>query len=442
MKRIYLFITFSILFLTGLKAQVENIIVEKYYVADTIDAKDTTYGKLTAGAVTYRVYLDLAQGTTLKKIYGDMYHPMQFKTSTTFYNQTDRGEVFGSSINNRRLNQNTLALDSWITLGQASNKHIGVQKTKDTDGSIIGGINNADGLLNNEDPAAGVPLTTSDGLLPLEKYYPITLNYHGFSDFDSTIFDKQNKTPNIFYSTNAYIKDTTDLSVNDTINGIKGTTDENIILIAQLTTTGALSLNLNIQVEENGKIVNYVSTKDTLLQNEVYSRFLSYPVPVATCGCNDPNYMEYTKNLDCVQNDSCKTLIVFGCMDPKACNYNESANVNMLCCYPGQCADRDIDIVCPQLKKNREMNTEEKISFTLYPNPTKTQLVVVLESETQNAPTTYAIYDAYGRVVEENQINFAADKLQQINVVSLKRGLYFIRLFSGTDYSTSRFIKN
>ena len=442
MKRIYLFITFSLLFLAGLHAQVENIIVEKYYVADTTDAKDTTYGKLTAGAITYRVYIDLAQGTTLKKIYGDINHPLQFKTTTSFYNQTDRGEVFGSSINNRRLNQNTLALDSWITLGQATNKHIGVEKNKDTDGSIVGGVNNADGLLNNEDPASGTPLSTADGLLPLAKYYPITLNYRGFSEFDSTIFDKQSKTPGLFYSTTAYIKDTTDLSVNDTVSGIKGTTDENIILVAQLTTTGSLSLNLNIQVEENGQTVNYVSTKDTLLKNEVYTRFLSYPVPIATCGCNDPNYMEYTKNLDCVQNDSCKTLIVFGCMDPKACNYNENANVNMLCCYPGQCADRDIDIVCPQLKKSREINTDEKISFTLYPNPTRTQLVVVLESEAMNAPSTYIIYDAYGRMVEENQIDFTADKVQQINVVSLKRGLYFIRLFSGSDYSTSRFIKN
>ena len=188
--------------------------------------------------------------------------------------------------------------------------------------------------------------------------------------------------------------------------------------------------------------VNYVSTKDSLLKNEVYTRFLSYPIPTATCSCNDPNYMEYTKNLDCVQNDSCKTLIVFGCMDKKACNYNESANVNMLCCYPGQCADRDIDIICPQLKKNRESVADEKILFTLYPNPTQSQLVVVLESETISTTSTYILYDIYGRVVEEKAINFATDNVQQINVSSLTKGLYFIRLFSGTDFSTSRFIKN
>jgi hypothetical protein len=422
-------------------AQVENIIVEKYYVADSLDAADTTFGKLNPGAVTYRVYIDLAQGSALKKIYGDAHHALKFQSTGSFYNQTDRGEVFGANINNRRLNQSPLALDSWITIGQATNKHVGVLKTSDNDGSILAGIPQ-DTLLVNNDPATGIPLTTADGLLPIGKYYPITINSIGFSEFDSTIFDKNSKNPSFFYSNSAYLKDTTDISTNDTTNGVKGLTDENIILVAQLTTTGNLSLNLNIEVEENGKTIKYVSTKDTLLPNEIYSRFLNYPVPVQECGCGDPNYIEYKKNLDCTVKDSCKNLIVFGCMDKNACNYNPNANVNMLCCYPGQCQDRDITLVCPQIKRNREIASNDDIDFTLYPNPAQTQLVIHLEAETTNLPARYIVYNSFGSVVDQNELHFTTENLQQLDVSALPRGLYYIKLMVGDYYSTARFLLN
>ena len=65
----------------SVKAQVENVIVETYYIADNNDIADTIGGQLDAGYITYRIYIDLKEGTVLKKVYGDQYHPLNFKTT-------------------------------------------------------------------------------------------------------------------------------------------------------------------------------------------------------------------------------------------------------------------------------------------------------------------------------------------------------------------------
>ena len=46
-------------------------------------------------------------------------------------------------------------------------------------------------------------------------------------------------------------------------------------------------------------------------------------------GCTDSQYIEYNAQAN-KDNDSCSTLAVYGCMDPTAFNYNESANVNQV----------------------------------------------------------------------------------------------------------------
>jgi hypothetical protein len=125
-------------------------------------------------------------------------------------------------------------------------------------------------------------------------------------------------------------------------SGVQGTVaDSNQVIIAQLTTLGELSFNINITVEEmvDGfpTLVNYVSSDTLLGDNEKYNPYLSYPY---SCGCNDGNYLEYNSSFVCYEEGSCVTPVVFGCTDSLACNYDPQANINLgqLCCYPGSCA--------------------------------------------------------------------------------------------------------
>ena len=65
MKSIIFF--FFLFFHISLYAQIKNVIVETYYISDANDASDTTGGKLEAGSIAYRVYIDLAKGNKLTK---------------------------------------------------------------------------------------------------------------------------------------------------------------------------------------------------------------------------------------------------------------------------------------------------------------------------------------------------------------------------------------
>ena len=66
-------------------SQLEKVIVEKYYVSDLNDATDTLGGGLPVGSTTYRVYVDLAPGSVLKKIYGDANHPFSIQSTAPFF---------------------------------------------------------------------------------------------------------------------------------------------------------------------------------------------------------------------------------------------------------------------------------------------------------------------------------------------------------------------
>ena len=59
-------------------AQIEQLIMETYYISDANDATDTIGGQLEEGSTTYRIYVDLLPGSRLLSIYGDENHPLVF----------------------------------------------------------------------------------------------------------------------------------------------------------------------------------------------------------------------------------------------------------------------------------------------------------------------------------------------------------------------------
>lgn len=210
------------------KVALEGIIVEQYYVYDSKDQLDTIGGCIPKGSVTYRIYVDMKPGYSLQAVYGVPDHSLYIKTTTQFFNNTQQGQGTGDYVNDRKISNSTAAFDSWLTMGAATKSHYGVLKTDDKDGSIL--------KLKS--------FATSDGLFAAE-IKPVT--YFGI-------------IPNFFNTYNTANMFSTNNGSWAIFGGIKGPTEANRVLIAQLTTDGKLSFELNIQVgTPSGASVNYVA---------------------------------------------------------------------------------------------------------------------------------------------------------------------------------------
>lgn len=315
----------------------EDVLVETYYVSDSNDATDSNGGILVEGSVTYRIFIDMAEGYELQAVYGNQNHLLRIETSTYFFNNEDRGEQTGDLINDIRLDENTVALDSWLTFSAASDAHVGVLKEIDFDGTIIGGDNNdggsegiVGGLLSNEDPAAGMPLTNSDGIVP--GAIPSSVISVGL---DLSVFGDVNAGP-IFQSNGGAWS---------VLEGVQGPTAENQVLIAQITTDGDLEFELNIQLgTPDGGTEKYVASNP--IGDETSFEKLSYPI-AAVIGCTLPEACNYNPLanqddgtclvptpdcsfcvgdvLELIDSDGdmvCDLLEVFGCSSDTACNFD------------------------------------------------------------------------------------------------------------------------
>jgi hypothetical protein len=438
-RRILLLIISSIFTIHSVFSQIDSVIVEKYYISDANDATDITGGGLPVGSITYRIFIDLANGSKLLKVYGDADHAFRITSTEPFFNNIDRGRSFGREIRANRLNENTNVLDTWITIGMSSDSHFGVLKADDTDGSVIGGLHNdggsasiSGGLLVNNDPVAGIPIVTEDGLIPaVNPPGNLVAQIKGVnisSTNDTSVFGSISQGRE-FLSNDFFISS----------SAFSGKTPTNRILIAQLTTKGELSFSLNVIIEEttaNGLItVSYVAVNPD--GDEKTNRFLTYPVPPPpqpVCGCKDPDYLEYNKDLLCHIKDSCKNKIIYGCTDPNACNFNSKANYNVqsICCYPGRCNDRDIRVVCSGIFGST-------IGFEIYPNPAH-ELINLKVTNGSLEKARCVIYDSGGTPVLVEDIGSFADSYQ-LNISSLSKGYYIMRIFTVDQTVSKTFIK-
>jgi hypothetical protein len=443
--RLAMVLIFLILQPIELTSQIERAYLETYYISDANDATDTIGGDLLPGSVTYRYYVDLRPGTRILNMYGDNNHPIKFQSTEYFFNNID-GSTYAKDITRGKYSSNTVALDTWLTIGQsvkttAGKTNHGVLKRSDRDGSFIGGSNNdggsaalPQGLLTNSILALGIPLTESDGM---DTSAQVISNWSEFGiknlifGTDSTIFGSLVKQ-NAFFSRNCFLK-------NSGVRGVNA--DSNLVLLGQFTTKGNLSFQVNLELEiiEEGvtKIVKYVANDSVLLSDEKVSSYLTYPFPPPNCGCKDPDYLEYNANLECEDNENfCKTRIKFGCMDSLACNYDRGANYHLkdLCCYPGLCANRNIQSVCPQV-------SGESFTMSFFPNPVETILYLNLISGTVE-PTQYIIYNYYGNSVKSKDLgNVNSLYNHEIKLDELENGLYLLKVISGKNYLSKQFIK-
>lgn len=271
-NRMFAVLALALASLTGFAQGLENIIVETYYISDANDATDNDGGSLPAGSTTYRIFADLLPGYEVQAVYGNANHELRIQTSTFFFNNEDRGEITGSAIGSGFLDNNTVALDSYLAMGYASNAHFGIPKADDTNGSIEGGVNNDGGSANIPGGllvhgAAAPPLTVRDGLLPGTA---ASLTLVGLTPAQLALFNDENSSTGLF---------TTNAGAWSVLAGVQGATSANRVLLAQITTHGELSFELNIQIgTPQGGTVQYVANNPQ--PGELERAFLSYPLVV------------------------------------------------------------------------------------------------------------------------------------------------------------------
>jgi hypothetical protein len=256
MKKIFLFIS-SCLLISSSFAQngLENIIVEKYYISEANDANaDAIGGTLPVGSVTYRIYVDMLPGYKFQAAYGLPGHELRMETTTLFFNNMDFGNTTPTFSKSQAAN-NTVMLDSWLSVGAACSGNFGVLKTEDN--GLLTNINDCSGcgpvsqVLLGNDPEAGIPLTVQDGFLAGS---PASVTPVGLGTAIN-VFGVES-VGNLFSIDNASWA---------ALGGAQGPdANSNKVLIAQITTDGVFSFKLNIQIgTPSGGTENYVAENPT-----------------------------------------------------------------------------------------------------------------------------------------------------------------------------------
>ena len=86
------------------------------------------------------------------------------------------------------------------------------------------------------------------------------------------------------------------------------------------------------------------------------------------------------------------------------------------------------------------LNAANKVQIQAFPNPVTSELRIMIPTNWQERTTVYEIYNNNGMLVNRTQVAKAA-QVQQLNVQTLGAGNYIIRVTSGVEVSTSKFVK-
>jgi hypothetical protein len=365
---------------------VEGIIVERYYISDGSDASDQDGGELVTGSTTWRVFVDLKSDYVLQSVFGSEANPLSMETTSEFFNNEDRGDELGDAISANRLGDNTVALDSYITLSAASDEHLGVLKSEDTNGQIIAGLENdggsegaEDGLLINDLPEIGIPLTDADGLVEGTIISAGTGEIAAVTTIglDASTFADENSSAPFIVGNGAWA----------VLGGVVGPTDANRILIAQITTDGVFSFELNMRI----------GIPEELQCN--------------TSNCHEDMdfvaVMTSSQMVASIANDRICTL--------DGLTFN-SATVGT---------------------DDRGFAAE---GFSLYPNPTQDAITIALNPNRADQ-FTYRIFDIYGRLLEAGNPNQSFRGMLSLDVSDLPIGTYLVEVENQGERATKRFVK-
>ena len=225
----------------------EGIILEKFYISTKEDnSKPELSGHLAPGSITYRIYVDLKPSYTFQAAYGTPNHELYIKSTNLFYNHVEYGAEYPNRIPLRTYSRNTSRLDSWLSVGGAGENQIGVLKSEDDSLNVS---KTSGAYLKNNSKKMGVSLEVVDGMK--EQY---NLAFPTFYQMDSTI-------KGLGTITNTNTISTKNGAWASMGKGSQGADSlSNKILIAQLTTDGKLSYQLNLLIgTPDGKSEKYVA---------------------------------------------------------------------------------------------------------------------------------------------------------------------------------------
>ncbi len=223
---------------------IEKVIVETYQVGPSTGGG--------APLITYRIFLDLAPDHSLQMVYGDEHHSLRIETSTSFHNTVDGSVIYADQLVVDPKRPAPLTSDSWLTIGKVGADHVGIPLDLDTDGSLLGDLD---------------PLIKADGLLPCDRSREV-MDFEFEPGYLAGMKGSTIETTNGAWAL---------------LGGMKGPTKENIVLIAQLTTTGRLHFVLNAQIgTPDGNFVKVVAKAP--LEGEVLFDQLTYGQRPVTYG--------------------------------------------------------------------------------------------------------------------------------------------------------------
>lgn len=408
-------------------AGLEGIIVESYYVADGNDAADTDGGiDLATGARTYRVFVDMLDGYRLQTVGGFLNHPLTFNTTTSFFYNEDRGEAWGAAIPSDRLDQNTVAIDSWMTIGAASNTHWGVLRYEDPDGSVVGGVNNdggsasiAGGLLVSA-ASEGLPLTTADGLYIDTEPAPGTPAALG-------------ETPTIFNEPDGSTYSSQDfgLGVLNAFGGVSSPLPGNKVLIGQFTTDGEFSFCLNLYVKIPTDLV--CPGLDCHTELVFYGNLLEADTAgPATSGDNKFTHPTLCFNSAAAVFD-CQGIASGNALPGQPCDDGNAETTDDV--WTAQCACLG--------SSTTGIGTPDPLAalIGITPNPTTDQLRITLHKLT-GEHVSYSLIDAMGRTILQSDLGVQSGQWKGLLDLSGEaQGVYLLQLRIGDRMHTERIIK-
>ena len=229
----------------------KNIEVERYYITDAADSiwaatssnSDASNGGAPpVGTVCYRLYANMLPGYKLEAIYGSSTHLLSLTTSTTFFNSDNGSYTPNSSFKN--LKNGLEMIDSWWSVGAATtgtgtSAYFGIPKRDQSGTNVITNTYASSGVLQNQNPALGIPLTQEDGLFQATSSNGVqSVTIVGIPTNDLNIFLDGTANGSTFNESNGSIA---------SLSGAVGI-DTNKILIGQFTTNGQFCFQLNIQI--------------------------------------------------------------------------------------------------------------------------------------------------------------------------------------------------